>query len=585
MLKVARQLPRIRTSNPITRGLRFAYLTGSTVNLVRPHEVARVTGGAGKVRNSLQMTGVDGNGLVFGSGGLLGPLNNSTVVCVGTFADGYRSLYCERSAGNEIYKLESGRLLNGGRIPGVQFTYRNSGGTLAFAYADVELGGGPKLFAAIKTGGFHEVWAGLVGRAGPNDTYGTANFGGDSTFSDPSVLRTHGYDAQDPQQPLIGTSDLLLGWDRSLTVTELQQIRANPGQLFDFSSLPVFTASKSAAAITLSGSATAVASAYGALTSAIPLAGSAQASAVGAGTLATSIQLSSTAVARAAAAGDLSTSIALAGAAVASTVAVGALAGSGVTLVGTAVASASATGTLSTAIPLAGTARAEASASGALAGTTTGLSGTARVTASAAGALSTSIRLAGAAAAVASAYGSLATRITLGGAVAASAVAIGALSVGKPSAPIDISKVSPSRIVVFEGSGSRIVVFEGSGKRMRFDEMSAKVPVKVNGKWMSDRDPDEESYYAADVTDEFSDRHTTLAAGGDAIELILQGVTQLEAHSVQVANVDGVDRTYIVVLLGGVEGDLPKEWFWCARVKCANGERFDKTTWFNRVDT
>lgn len=165
----------------------------------------------------------------------------------------------------------------------------------------------------------------------------------------------------------------------------------------------------------------------------------------------------------------------------------------------------------------------------------------------------------------------------------AGAVAVLKYSTSGPR--LDISKISPARVVVFEGSGSRIVVFEGSGKRMRFNDMAAKVPTKENGKWVIDRDPDEKSYYAADITDELSDRFTTLDSGADAVELILQGVTQLGAHSIQVANVSGVDRTYIVVLLGGVEGALPKDWLWCARVKCANGERFDKTTWFNRVDT
>jgi hypothetical protein len=374
-------------------------------------------------------------------------------------------------------------------------------------------------------------------------------------------------------------------WPTALTANELADVSAKPWQLFEAPPLPVFNTTAVIAPVTLNGAATAVASAYGTLTSAIALAGAAQAIAIGAGSLSTSFPLSGKAVVRASAAGALSTAIPLAGAAQARAAAAGTLAGGGAARARAAQLSASAAGSLSTAIPLAGTARVEASASGTLAGTATGLIGAARATASATGALSTSIRLAGAAAAVASAYGVLGTKIMLGGSAVASATATGALSLGKPSTPIDISKVSPSRIVPFDGSGSRIVVFQGSGKRMRFNEMSAKKPQLVNGKWMTDRDPDEKSYYAADITDELSDRYTTLAAGGDAIELILQGVTQLEALSVQVANVDGVDRTYIVVLLGGVEGDLPKDWLWCARVKCANGERFDKTTWFNRVDT
>jgi len=115
--------------------------------------------------------------------------------------------------------------------------------------------------------------------------------------------------------------------------------------------------------------------------------------------------------------------------------------------------------------------------------------------------------------------------------------------------------------------------------------MSAKVPVKVGAKWTVDRDPDEESYYAADITDELADRNTVPMAGDGAVELIVNGVEVLEGPSVQVETVDDIQRTYVVVLLGGIDSDPPEVWNWCARVRCQNGERFDKTTWFNRVDT
>ena len=147
-------------------------------------------------------------------------------------------------------------------------------------------------------------------------------------------------------------------------------------------------------------------------------------------------------------------------------------------------------------------------------------------------------------------------------------------------AVLDISKVSAQRIVVFEGSGSRIVIFEGSGTRVRIDQMSAKAAYKVGDKWMSDRDPDEESYYGADITQELLDRNTTAAT----VVLVLVGVVALEEPSIQVATVDGVQRTFVVAFLGGVDEELPDGWAWTARVRCANGERFDKTTYFNRVD-
>lgn len=153
---------------------------------------------------------------------------------------------------------------------------------------------------------------------------------------------------------------------------------------------------------------------------------------------------------------------------------------------------------------------------------------------------------------------------------------------GIPSegAAIDISVISPARIVVFEGSGSRVIVFGGSGPRVRISQMSVKVPTFDGTKWLCDRDQDEESHYAADITQELADRNTTAVS----VELVLVGVAQLEEPDIQVATISGVQRTFVVAFLGGVEGEPPAGWKWVARVRCANGERFDKTTWFNKVD-
>ena len=141
---------------------------------------------------------------------------------------------------------------------------------------------------------------------------------------------------------------------------------------------------------------------------------------------------------------------------------------------------------------------------------------------------------------------------------------------------------SGSRVVVFEGSGSRVVVFEGSGKRIRINEMDVKVPIKDGEKWKVERDRDEISYYAADITNELRDRNTT--AVESAVIPLTYGVELLEGPEVQVATVEGVERTFVVVKLGDVDGELPDDWRWVARVPCANGERFDKTTWFSEVD-
>lgn len=112
--------------------------------------------------------------------------------------------------------------------------------------------------------------------------------------------------------------------------------------------------------------------------------------------------------------------------------------------------------------------------------------------------------------------------------------------------------------------------------------VSAKVPVKVGEKWMVDRDPDEISYYAADITQELIDRNTT--ADSSKITPVLHGVMLEEGPELQVEEIEGVQRTFVVVKLAGVAEELPADWRWVARVGCMNGERFDKTTWFNKVD-
>jgi len=110
--------------------------------------------------------------------------------------------------------------------------------------------------------------------------------------------------------------------------------------------------------------------------------------------------------------------------------------------------------------------------------------------------------------------------------------------------------------------------------------MSAIAPIKVGEKWTVNRDPDEKSHYAADITPELADRATTAVS----VELVLIGVVQLAPPEIQTAMLGEVQRTYVVAFLGGTDTDPPDGWKWVARVTCANGERFDKTTWFNKVD-
>jgi hypothetical protein len=183
---------------------------------------------------------------------------------------------------------------------------------------------------------------------------------------------------------------------------------------------------------------------------------------------------------------------------------------------------------------------------------------------------------------------SVATRCELSSTLAGPALA----ATARTAKALDISKVhfsrivvfggSGTRVVVFAGSGSRVVVFEGSGKRIRINEMDVKVPIKDGEKWKVDRDRDEISYYAADISEELRDRNTT--AVQSEVVALPYGVEVLEEAEIQVATIEGIERTFVVVKLGGVDGELPDDWRWVARVPCANGERFDKTTWFNEVD-
>lgn len=110
-----------------------------------------------------------------------------------------------------------------------------------------------------------------------------------------------------------------------------------------------------------------------------------------------------------------------------------------------------------------------------------------------------------------------------------------------------------------------------------------KEPTIVDGKMTVDRDPDEISWYAADISQELIDRATAPDPSKLALDLV--GVMALQGPVLQTATAGGVTRTYIVVLLGPADGAVPDDWRWTARVSCSNGERFDKTTWFRKVDT
>lgn len=277
---------------------------------------------------------------------------------------------------------------------------------------------------------------------------------------------------------------LVLYWDRRLSDAEHaslaenpHQIRRAPSRMIAVGSAPIADMSLSGAAavrvaatgtlstaIRMVGATVGQVSAAGTLTSQVRLAGAASLTASVAGTMSTSIPLSGAAALQASASGALTTQVRLAGAASMAVTAAGTLAGAGAVLSGTASLQVSAAGSLTTAIPLSGAAALEMSAGGALAGSAVVLAGGASMRIGAAAALSSAIVLSGAAVVRASVSGALAgSSAALSGAATLSMQAAGTLSA---TANIDVSKISPARIVVFEGSGSRAVPFDGSGSRV-----------------------------------------------------------------------------------------------------------------------
>jgi hypothetical protein len=197
------------------------------------------------------------------------------------------------------------------------------------------------------------------------------------------------------------------------------------------------------------------------------------------------------------------------------------------------------------------------------------LAGVAGVVPGATGALATVINLAGAAVARPAASGSFAGS-TLAGTAVVRPAASGVITIlGRGM--VDASKVSLSRTVSF-GGGSRVVVFDVALLEKEPVVANSDKPYFKDGKWWVDKDPDEKSYYVADISKELADRATT----AQSVVVLVGGVTVLEGPAIQ--------GSLVVVKLEGMDVSDGAENFWTARVTCANTERFDRTTWLNRVD-
>lgn len=98
------------------------------------------------------------------------------------------------------------------------------------------------------------------------------------------------------------------------------------------------------------------------------------------------------------------------------------------------------------------------------------------------------------------------------------------------------------------------------------------LPTIINGKTTFLKDPDDQRKYKIDVSGDLTEMATTATS----VTAIVSGVSILEAAA--------VNGSVMVVKLGGLDvGPTPVNY--CTfRITCANGEVFDRTIWFIKVD-
>jgi len=131
---------------------------------------------------------------------------------------------------------------------------------------------------------------------------------------------------------------------------------------------------------------------------------------------------------------------------------------------------------------------------------------------------------------------------------------------------IDASKIPASRKVVFPG-GTRVVPFGTKPNTIVPD-----APYYRDGKWWSDKVPEDERYDVADLTIDLAEMGTTATK----VEAVVAGVKVLEQPVIQ--------GSLIPVKLGGFDELRGALNFCTFRVTLANGEQIDRTLWFSKVD-
>ena len=225
-------------SNPITLGILFCYLPGTTRDSAGRQQGVYTLNNTSVVGTSIRNVGnYSSGGLILpGSGALLGGLNQSTILGIVSpwfdinagsgptyIISSGKAIYSERVNASDIYKLGvTYRLFN---TPQAEFTYRNDAGVLLQNWLT-----DPALFdqrqhmvAAVKDFGSHTTYS--------NSLSLTATFSGTSVFTE-AVQRNIGSDNGDSNATWNGPIDLVVGWGRALSSVEIDSMRRNPWQIF-----------------------------------------------------------------------------------------------------------------------------------------------------------------------------------------------------------------------------------------------------------------------------------------------------------------------------------------------------------------
>lgn len=107
-----------------------------------------------------------------------------------------------------------------------------------------------------------------------------------------------------------------------------------------------------------------------------------------------------------------------------------------------------------------------------------------------------------------------------------------------------------------------------------------RVPYFESGKWWIDKDPDDQYFYSADITDDLAVMGTT----AESVAVIVAGVEKLAEPTISVTTVAGAQVTKVTCKLGSFALQDTDPCFVTFRTTCTNTERFDRTIWFKRID-